>query len=115
MAAQARKCLELMEFKNKDTLLSAIAAPDPAVEIAKLRQQLLALSGAVDAEKGTSLVAALEREWAQQDAPLGEAADGGSSSLPVPSAVLRAPERGMSASMERSRQSARSAAKPRRS
>ena len=129
MAAQARKCLELMEFKNKDTLLSAIAAPDPAVEIARLRQQLLALSAAVDKEKGTSLVAALEKEWAESE----RASESVGADDPVrpqsplrhlPAANATSPgrgglggstARGMSASMERSRRNARSAAKPRRS
>ena len=121
MAAQARKCLELMEFKNKDTLLAAIAAPDPAIEIAKLRQQLLALSAAVDKEKGTSLVAALEAEWRET-----EQASDGSPLRHLPEANATSPRgrgegimpgtaKGMSASMERSRRNARTAAKPRRS
>ena len=117
MASQARKCLELMEFKNKDTLLSAIAAPDSAVEIARLRRQLLALSAAVDREKGTQLVAALEEEWGEAERKALGPTFGGEKNLASPGGggLGGSTARGMSASMERSRRNARSAAKPRRS
>ncbi|MBQ2997015.1 MAG: hypothetical protein IJE22_07300 [Oscillibacter sp.] len=117
MAAQARKCLELMEFKNKDTLLAAIAAPDPAVEIGKLRQQLLMLSAAVDKEKGTHLAAALQQEWEAmaRDDEDGETPSPSPSltALPQGEPLMRSTPRGMAATMERSRRAARQTARPR--
>ena len=127
MAAQARKCLELMEFKNKDTLLAAIAQPDYRVEVAKLREQLLALSTAVDAEKGTALAAALREEWGAMDAASVGADDpvrpeGSESVLDVsplrhlPVANATSPNgggKGYAGVMERSRRAARQTARPR--
>jgi len=110
MAAQARKCLELMEFKNKDTLLAAIAQPDYRVEVAKLREQLLALSTAVDAEKGTQLAAALREEWGAMDAQQESGAVG--EQVDVSLLSRRFGGEKVSA-VERSRRAARQTARPR--
>ena len=119
MAAQARKCLELMEFKNKDTLLAAIAQPDYRVEVAKLREQLLALSTAVDAEKGTALAAALREEWGamerDEDATDESVLDVSPlRHLPAANATsLNGGGKGYAGVMERSRRAARQTARPR--
>ena len=119
MAAQARKCLELMEFKNKDTLLAAIAQPDYRVEVAKLREQLLALSTAVDAEKGTALAAALREEWAAMERDEGVSDESVLDVSPLrhlPAANATSPNgggKGYAGVMERSRRAARQTARPR--
>ncbi len=65
LADQALRCLELMEFKNKDQLVRLIAGGrTQAAEIAALRQQLLQLAQVVDEAKGTRLAPALAAEYA---------------------------------------------------
>ena len=63
LADQALRCLELMEFKNKDQLARIISGGQTqAREIAALRQQLLQLAQVVDAAKGTRLAESLTVE-----------------------------------------------------
>ena len=63
LADQALRCLELMEFKNKDQLARIISGGQTqAREIAALRQQLLQLAQVVDAAKGTRLAESLTAE-----------------------------------------------------
>ncbi len=65
MADQALRCLSLMDFKNKDAVVSAIhTAQTQSSEIARLREQLLAIAAVVDREKGTALVQSLQQEFA---------------------------------------------------
>lgn len=74
MADQAMRCLELMEFKNKDQLLSVIArGQTQAQEIQRLRGQLLSVAQVVDSVKGTNLTESLMQEFGQT-APQGAAA-----------------------------------------
>ena len=64
MADQALRCLELMDFKNKDQVLSTIRnGQQQAQEIQSLRSRLLELAGIVDSVKGSNLSAALEQEF----------------------------------------------------
>ena len=63
LADQALRCLELMEFKNKDQLARIIAGGQTqAREISALRQQLFQLAQAVDEAKGTHLAETLTAE-----------------------------------------------------
>lgn len=63
LADQALRCLELMEFKNKDQLARVISSgKTQASEIAALRQQLLQLAQIVDEAKGTHLAEGLAAE-----------------------------------------------------
>ena len=63
LADQALRCLELMEFKNKDQLARVISnGKTQASEIAALRQQLLQLAQIVDEVKGTHLAESLTSE-----------------------------------------------------
>ena len=63
LADQALRCLELMEFKNKDQLARVISSgKTQASEIAALRQQLLQLAQIVDEVKGTHLAESLTAE-----------------------------------------------------
>ena len=97
LADQALRCLELMEFKNKDQLARIISGGQTqAREIAALRQQLLQLAQVVDEAKGTHLAETLTAEQAG-----GEAAPG--------SAVKAA----SADAMARSRQQSREVVRPR--
>lgn len=99
MAEQALRCLELMEFKNKDALLRVIAAgAQEQQESQVLRTRLMQLSRVVDQMKGTHLAEALAREQ--------PAATGGCRSNSAPA------ERKTSAT-ERVREMARQAVHPR--
>ena len=63
LADQALRCLELMEFKNKDQLARVISTgKTQASEITALRQQLLQLAQIVDEAKGTHLAESLAAE-----------------------------------------------------
>ena len=63
LAEQALRCLELMEFKNKDQLARVISGGQTqARQIAALRQQLLQLAQVVDEAKGTHLAESLSAE-----------------------------------------------------
>ena len=99
LADQALRCLELMEFKNKDQLARVISGGQTqARQIAALRQQLLQLAQVVDEAKGTHLVESLS---AEQGGGQNAAASAG-----------KAVQESHSA-MERSRQQSREVVRPR--
>ena len=100
LADQALRCLELMEFKNKDQLVRLIAGGrTQAAEIAALRQQALQLAQMVDEVKGTRLAPALAAEYAGNGA--------------APAAAGTAPRQKSAGAMERSRKQSREAMQPR--
>ena len=100
LADQALRCLELMEFKNKDQLVRLIAGGrTQAAEIAALRQQVLQLAQVVDEAKGTRLAPALAAEYAGNGA--------------APAAAGTAPRPKSAGAMERSRKQSREAVQPR--
>lgn len=100
LADQALRCLELMEFKNKDQLVRLIAGGrTQAAEIAALRQQALQLAQVVDEAKGTRLAPALAAEYAGNGA--------------APAAAGTAPRPKNAGAMERSRKQSREAVQPR--
>ena len=100
LADQALRCLELMEFKNKDQLVRLIAGGrTQAAEIAALRQQLLQLAQVVDEAKGTRLAPALAAEYA--------------GSSPASAVAGTAPQPKNASAMERSRKQSREAVQPR--
>ena len=100
LADQALRCLELMEFKNKDQLVRLIAGGrTQAAEIAALRQQLLQLAQVVDEAKGTRLAPALAAEYA--------------GSSPASAVVGTTPQPKNASAMERSRKQSREAVQPR--
>ncbi len=69
LADQALRCLELMDFKNRDRLKAVIARGRTQQEqIAALRQRLLQLAEVVDAVKGTTLTDSLQQEFAGGEA-----------------------------------------------
>ena len=64
LADQALRCLELMEFKNKDRLAEVIAqGRTQAQETAQLQARLLELAQVVDRLQGTQLAGALAEEF----------------------------------------------------
>ena len=70
MAEQALRCLELMEFKNKDQLASVIRQGQQRTrQVAWLQRQLLTAVQLLDAKQGTSLAQALEQEMNGGAAP----------------------------------------------
>ena len=100
LADQALRCLELMEFKNKDQLVRLIAGGrTQAAEIAALRQQLLQLAQVVDEAKGTRLAPALAAEYA--------------GSSPASAVAGTVPQPKNVSAMERSRKQSREAVQPR--
>ena len=100
LADQALRCLELMEFKNKDQLVRLIAGGrTQAAEIAALRQQALQLAQVVDEAKGTRLAPALAAEYA--------------GSSPASAVAGTAPQPKNISAMERSRKQSREAVQPR--
>ena len=100
LADQALRCLELMEFKNKDQLVRLIAGGrTQAAEIAALRQQALQLAQVVDEAKGTRLAPALAAEYA--------------GSSPASAVAGTAPQPKHVSAMERSRKQSREAVQPR--
>ena len=100
LADQALRCLELMEFKNKDQLVRLIAGGrTQAAEIAALRQQVLQLAQVVDEAKGTRLAPALAAEYA------------GNGAAPAVAATVSRPK--SAGAMERSRKQSREAVQPR--
>ena len=100
LADQALRCLELMEFKNKDQLVRLIAGGrTQAAEIAALRQQLLQLAQVVDEAKGTRLAPALTAEYAGRS--------------PASAVAGTAPQPKNAGAMERSRKQSREAVQPR--
>ena len=100
LADQALRCLELMEFKNKDQLVRLIAGGrTQAAEIAALRQPLLQLAQVVDEAKGTRLAPALAAEYA--------------GSSPASAVAGTTPQPKNVSAMERSRKQSREAVQPR--
>lgn len=70
MAQQALRCLELMDFKNKDLVMGMIQrGQTQQKEIESLRARLLQTAAVVDQVKGTNLTEALTREYADSAAP----------------------------------------------
>ena len=71
MAPQALRCLELMDFKNKDMVMAMIQnGQTQQREIQQLRQRLMQAAAVVDQVKGTHLAQQLAQEYAaaQRDA-----------------------------------------------
>ena len=100
LADQALRCLELMEFKNKDQLARVISTgKTQASEIAALRQQLLQLAQIVDEAKGTHLAESLATEQS-----------GGQ--VRASASAMKAAQTAASA-MERSRRQSREVVRPR--
>ena len=100
LADQALRCLELMEFKNKDQLARVISSGKThASEIAALRQQLLQLAQIVDEAKGTHLAESL-------------AAEQSGGQVRASSSAMKAAQTAASA-MERSRRQSREVVRPR--
>ncbi len=100
LADQALRCLELMEFKNKDQLARVISSgKTQASEIAALRQQLLQLAQIVDEAKGTHLAESL-------------AAEQSGGQVRVSASAMKAAQTAASA-MERSRRQSREVVRPR--
>ena len=99
LADQALRCLELMEFKNKDQLARVISGGQTqARQIAALRQQLLQLAQVVDEVKGTHLAESLSAEQG----------DGQNAAASAGKAVQES-----HSAMERSRQQSREVVRPR--
>ena len=99
LADQALRCLELMEFKNKDQLARVISGGQTqARQIAALRQQLLQLAQVVDEAKGTHLAESLSAE------------QGGGQNAAASAGKAAQESRG---AMERSRQQSREVVRPR--
>ena len=97
LADQALRCLELMEFKNKDRLADVIAqGRTQARETAQLQARLLELAQVVDRLQGTQLAGALEEEFS-----------GGGSGAPGRAASSRG------SAMERIRKATLEAVRPR--
>ncbi len=100
LADQALRCLELMEFKNKDQLARVISSGKTQTsEIAALRQQLLQLAQIVDEAKGTHLAESL-------------AAEQSGGQVRASSSAMKAAQTTASA-MERSRRQSREVVRPR--
>ena len=100
LADQALRCLELMEFKNKEQLVRVISqGKTQAQEIDTLRTQLLQLAQVVDETRGTHLAQTLAAAYTG-GAPAA-AASGGTGTRKKASAV------------ERSRSQSREAVRPR--
>ena len=97
LADQALRCLELMEFKNKDRLADVIAqGRTQARETAQLQARLLELAQVVDRLQGTQLAGALKEEFS-----------GGGSGAPGRAASLRG------SAMDRMRKATLEAVRPR--
>lgn len=63
MAPQALRCLELMDFKNKDLVMAMIRnGQTQQMEIQQLRQRLMQAAAVVDQVKGTHLAQQLAQE-----------------------------------------------------
>ena len=64
MAQQALRCLELMDFKNKDMVMAMLQnGQTQQQEIQRLRGQLLQAAAVVDEAKGTNLAEQLAQEF----------------------------------------------------
>ena len=100
MAQQALRCLELMDFKNKDLVMGMIQrGQTQQKEIESLRTRLLQTAEVLDRVKGTNLAQTLAREYAAGAAAGGTGAGKGREEKTT--------------AMERSRRSTREAVRPR--
>lgn len=73
MADQALRCLELMDFKNKDRMVGVITeGKTQAKVITQLQSQLMQVAQIVDEAKGTQLAASLAAEFAAAPAVNGK-------------------------------------------
>ena len=98
MADQALRCLELMDFKNKDMVMAMIQnGQTQQREIQQLRQRLMQTAALVDEARGTDLAGKLAQEYGAE-ATGGKGGSWKSESLPT---------------MERTRRGAREAVRPR--
>ena len=100
MAQQALRCLELMDFKNKDLVMGMIQrGQTQQKEIESLRTRLLQTAEVLDRVKGTNLAQTLAREYAAGAAAGGTGTGKGREEKTT--------------AMERSRRSTREAVRPR--
>ena len=98
MAPQALRCLELMDFKNKDMVMAMIRnGQTQQMEIQQLRQRLMQAAAVVDQVKGTHLAQQLAQEYAAAQK----------------NAKGSAWQAGKLSSVERTRRSTREAVRPR--
>ena len=98
MAPQALRCLELMDFKNKDLVMAMIRnGQTQQMEIQQLRQRLMQAAAVVDQVKGTHLAQQLAQEYAAAQKNAKESAW----------------QAGKLSSVERTRRSTREAVRPR--
>ena len=105
MAEQALRCLDLMEFKNKDQLAAVIRqGRQRTQQVEWLQGQLMTALRLLDARQGSQLAEELARE-------MGGAESGGE----LNAGGLRTPDAGAGAldTMERTRQRSREAVRPR--
>lgn len=105
MAEQALRCLDLMEFKNKDRLAAVIRqGRQRTQQVEWLQGQLMTALRLLDARQGSQLAEELARE-------MGGAESGGE----LNASGLRTPDAGAGAldTMERTRQRSREAVRPR--
>ena len=104
MAEQALRCLDLMEFKNKDQLAAVIRqGQQRSRQVEWLQQQLMQAARLLDAGQGTRLAEALAQEMA---------ADTGGVGLDI--SALRTPGGGGGQSaVQRQRQRSQEAVRPR--
>ena len=98
MAQQALRCLELMDFKNKDMVMAMIQnGQTQQREIQQLRQRLMQTAALVDEARGTDLAGKLAQEYGAEPTG-GKGGSWRSESL---------------STMERTRRGAREAVRPR--
>lgn len=93
MAGQALRCLEMMDFKNKDRVVALIGRGHAREEEnARLRQQLMELAQLVDQLQGSDLAGALAREMPPEEGGPRPAAPSAPGATAVDNARARARE-----------------------
>ena len=93
MAGQALRCLEMMDFKNKDRVVALIGRGRAREEEnARLRQQLMELAQLVDQLQGSDLAGALARELPPEEGGPRPAAPSAPGATAVDNARARARE-----------------------
>ena len=93
MAGQALRCLEMMDFKNKDRVVALIdRGRAREEENARLRQQLMELAQLVDPLQGSDLAGALARELPPEEGGPRPAAPSAPGATAVDNARARARE-----------------------
>ena len=93
MAGQALRCLEMMDFKNKDRVVALIdRGRAREEENARLRQQLMELAQLVDQLQGSDLAGALARELPPEEGGPRPAAPSAPGATAVDNARARARE-----------------------